>query len=200
MKSEENLEFVPTVATAFALHDLYKFVSSLGRWNNHSTYHIQRAEGSAKRVQGGTCLCHGNCHATVLTASLACRWSSLKKHVLWRSIKERLISGKEVLSRCTSPDKVSQSTDKAGPGAWAECEAGLLQGFQRVLSDSRFFLPIFRESSLNIFLKCFEKDKTENVHKTILMNTDMNIVRSMDSHLVSFQRCRERGKKLLFLF
>lgn len=130
-----------------------------------------------------------NCHVTVLTASLACRWSGLKKYVLWRSIKERLISRKEVLSTCTSPEKVCQNSDRDGPGVWAECEAGLLQGVQIVLSDSRSFLLIFRESSLNSFLKCFEKDKTENVHKSILTKTDMSTVRSMDSHLVSFQRC-----------
>lgn len=118
--------------------DLYKFVSSLGRWSHHSTYHVQRAEGSAKRVQGRICLCNGNCHAAVLTASLACGWSRLKKYVLWRSIRERLISGKEVMSRCNSPDKVSQNTDRAGPGVWAECEAGLLQGG----SESPFWQPV----------------------------------------------------------
>lgn len=74
----------------------------------------------------------------VLTASLARGWSSLKKYVLWRSIRERLISGKEVLSRCNSTDKVSQNTDRAGPGVWAECEAGLLQGG----SESPFWQPV----------------------------------------------------------
>lgn len=157
MKSEENLEFVPTIGTAFALLDIYKFVSSLGRWRNHSTYHMQRAEVSVKKIQGGTCLCNGNCHATVLTASLACRWFGLKKYVLWRSIKERLISRKEVLSTCTSPEKVCQNSDRDGPGVWAECEAGLLQGVQTVLSDSRSFLLIFRESSLNSFLNVLKR-------------------------------------------
>lgn len=56
MKGEENLEFVPTVATASALLDLYKFVSSHGRLSNRSTYQVQRAESSMKRAStSGIC-------------------------------------------------------------------------------------------------------------------------------------------------
>jgi len=45
-------------------------------------------------------------------------------------------------------------------GCWREV--------QRVLSDSRSFLPVLRENSPNSYLRCFEKGKTGNVHKNIL--------------------------------
>lgn len=42
------------------------------------------------------------------------------------------------MSRCNSPDKTSQNTDRAGPGVWAECEVGLLEGG----SESPFRQPV----------------------------------------------------------
>lgn len=49
-------------------------------------------------------------------------WMRLKEYALTGSISKGLISGKEVPS--SSPDKTSM--DGAGPGVWAEREAGLL--------------------------------------------------------------------------
>lgn len=104
------------------------------------------------------------------------------------------LAGRKFWADATALTKWARTLIELGLVCGLNVKQGCCREVQRVLSDSRSFLPIFRESSLNSFLKCFEKDKTENVHKTILRNTDMSTVRSMDSHLVSFQRCQERGK------
>lgn len=156
---------------------------------------VQRRE----RVQGGICLWDGRQgDAAVLTASLAHGWLRLKKYILWRSIRDSLV-GRKFWADATALTKWARTLIELGLVCGLNVKEGCWREVQRVLSDSRSFLPIFRENSLNSFLKCFEKAKTESVHKTLLMNTDMSIVRIMDSHLVSFQRCRDKSYFFLLL-
>lgn len=146
-----------------------------------------------EQEQGRICLWDGKRgRAAVLIASLAHGWLRLKKYVLGRVIRGGSLVGRKLWADAAALTKWARTLIELGLVCGLNVKSGCRREVQRVLSDSRSFLPVFRENNLHSFLKCFGKGKTQSIHKTILVNRDMGIVRSMDGHPVSFQRHRGR--------